>query len=59
MAKQKTYTISGRITDHSGAPLAGLTVRATDLDPHTPENVLGKPAQTDAEGRYTIRKVEI
>ena len=32
MAKQKTYTISGRITDRSGAPLAGLTVRATDFD---------------------------
>ncbi len=55
MAKQKTYTISGRITNRSGTPLANLTVRATDLDPHTPENVLGQPAQTDAEGRYTIR----
>ena len=55
MPTQKTYTISGRITDRSGAPLAGLTVRATDLDPHTPENVLGKPVQTGADGRYTIR----
>ncbi len=49
------YTLSGRITDRLGQPLAGLTVRAKDQDPKTPANSLGKEALTDADGRYAIR----
>jgi len=55
MAKQPNlYSLSGRITDQQGLPIEGLTIRAFDQDPTTPENPLGEPAITDAEGRYSI-----
>ena len=31
-----------------------MIVRAYEQDPKTPENLLGKDAVTDAEGRYKI-----
>ncbi|HMQ90867.1 MAG TPA: carboxypeptidase-like regulatory domain-containing protein, partial [Flavilitoribacter sp.] len=55
MAKSsKSYTLNGAITDLQGQALEGLTVRAYDLDPKTPENPLGQPALTDAQGKYSI-----
>jgi hypothetical protein len=52
------YALSGRITNPQGEPLESLTVRAYDQDPNTPENLLGKEAVTDAEGRYKITFTE-
>jgi len=56
MAKQhtQTYTLFGRITDQQNQRIQGLIVRAFDQDPKTPENLLGQPATTDAEGKYSI-----
>src|SRR5581483_9729741 len=48
------YSVSGRITNRPGTPLAGITVRAYDQDPNIPANPLGSEAITDMEGRYRI-----
>jgi uncharacterized protein (TIGR03437 family) len=45
-----TYSISGLITDPSGAPLAGVSVTATQNDPPAPPSV----AQTNAAGLYSF-----
>ncbi len=56
MAKQRnqSYTLSGRITDQKEQPIKGLIVFAFDQDPNTPDNLLGQPAVSDAEGKYRI-----
>lgn len=48
------YTLTGRITNSQGEPPAGLTVRAYDQDPKSPDDFLGE-ATTDQDGRYAIR----
>jgi hypothetical protein len=58
MAKLTTYTLSGRITDQQNQPIEGLIVHAFDQDPKTPENPLGQPVTTDAEGKYRISFTE-
>jgi hypothetical protein len=59
MATKSTenYVVSGLITEQRGAPLQGLTVRAFDEVPKTPENLLGE-VTTDANGRYEITFTE-
>ncbi len=52
------YTVSGRITNRQGAPLAGIAVRAYDQDPNIPANPLGREVVTDTEGRYRIHYEE-
>lgn len=56
MAKKTNpqYTITGTITNLDGQPLANLTVRAFDRDPVSSDDVLGKVARTDAQGKYSI-----
>jgi len=51
------YTLTGRITDSKGTPLAGISVLAFDKDPKSPDDPLGK-ALTDAEGKYVIQFVD-
>jgi len=58
MAKQRQYHIQGTITNQAGVPIAGLTLQATDLDPNTPENVLGKPVLTNTEEQFLIHYAE-
>jgi len=36
-----THQLSGRIYDQHSQPVAGVTVKAFDQDPNTPENPLG------------------
>src|SRR4249920_1819003 len=48
------YTLSGKITNLKGEPLIGLTVRAYDKDPVSPDYVLGR-AVTDEKGLYEIQ----
>jgi hypothetical protein len=49
-----TATITGTITDGSGAPLAGATVTAKDMDRGT-----AWPATTNTEGIYNIFRVPV
>ncbi len=58
MAKHTAYLVSGRITDQARQPIEGVTIRAFDQDPSTPDNLLGEPAMTDAEGFYSIAFTE-
>lgn len=59
MAKRtQPYTLSGRITDLQGQPIEDLLVHAFDQDPKTPDNPLGQPTLTDAEGKYSISFTE-
>ncbi|HUG67047.1 MAG TPA: neuraminidase-like domain-containing protein [Pirellulaceae bacterium] len=53
-SRDSNYIVSGRITNQQDEPIAGLVVRAYDQDPKTPDNPLGEPAVTDADGRYRI-----
>jgi hypothetical protein len=53
-AQIMTRGITGKVTDPSGAPVAGASVLATDLDRGT-----YWPAQTDAEGIYVIPALPI
>ncbi|NUQ36276.1 MAG: carboxypeptidase regulatory-like domain-containing protein [Caldilineales bacterium] len=53
-----TYTLSGRIVDRQGKPLAGLTVRAYDQDLRSKDDLLGE-ATTNRDGRYTIRFAQV
>lgn len=48
------YTLSGTITNKEKQALKGLLVRATDQDPITPEDLLGKPVYTNDKGQYHI-----
>jgi hypothetical protein len=52
MAQQVTATITGNITDASGAAVAGAKVTATDKDRGT-----DYPATTNAEGYYRIPEI--
>lgn len=52
------FTLTGLISDQNKKPLAGLTVRAFDQDPKTPDNPLGKPAKTNKKGEYAIKFTE-
>src|SRR5437899_9785013 len=47
------YSLKGLVTNQEGQPCEGLTVRAFDSDPITPDDPLGQ-GTTDAEGRYSI-----
>jgi hypothetical protein len=47
------FVVKGQVTLASGAPAAGLVVRARDRDLRTFQS-LGQPATTDADGRYEI-----
>lgn len=59
MAKQfEIYTLSGRITDQNNQPIEDLLIYAFDQDPNTPDNPLGQPTITDAEGKYSISFTE-
>src|SRR5262245_4058759 len=49
-----TATITGTVTDPSGAPVAGATVTAHDVDRGT-----NWTAQTGEDGLYTILRVPI
>src|SRR5260370_3776040 len=49
-----TATITGTITDASGAPLAGATVTAKDMDRGTVW-----PATTNPEGIYNILRIPV
>lgn len=51
---RQNYVLDGRITNLEGNPVAGLTVRAFDQDPNTPDNPLGEVAVTDDLGCYAI-----
>ena len=47
--------VSGRVVDAvTKAGIAGLTVKAYDIDPFTIENHLGTATTTGPDGRYTI-----
>src|SRR5205823_12195234 len=48
-AQQVTATITGQVTDPSGAAMAGAKVTATDTQRGTQHS-----ADTNAEGRYTL-----
>jgi hypothetical protein len=48
------YFLSGKITSLKGEPLNGLTVRAYDKDPVSPDDALGS-ALTDEAGLYSIQ----
>ncbi|WP_340199995.1 neuraminidase-like domain-containing protein [Ascidiimonas sp. W6] len=52
--EQKQYTVEGTITNQNKQPVKGVMVRATDQDPNTPENPLGKPVRTNEKGKYKI-----
>src|SRR5438477_12919518 len=49
LAQQVTATITGQVTDPSGAAMAGAKVTATDTQRGTQHS-----ADTNAEGRYTL-----
>src|SRR5437870_3262178 len=49
-----TNMVAGIIIDQQRAPLRGLTVRAFNQGPKTPDTPLGKPAVTNASGQYEI-----
>jgi Carboxypeptidase regulatory-like domain/TonB dependent receptor len=53
-AQDVTATITGTITDSSGAPLAGATVTAKDLDRGTVW-----PATTNTDGIYNILRIPV
>ena len=48
------YFLSGEITNLKGEPLNGLTVRAYDKDPVSPDDALGSTV-TDEAGLYSIQ----
>lgn len=52
--QMSTYTLTGRITHTQREPLAGLIVRAYNLDRNSPDHFLGETT-TDQDGRYTLR----
>ena len=51
------HTLNGCITNLQRDPLAGLSIRAFDQDPRSPDDPLGQTV-TDSDGRYTIRFTE-
>src|SRR4051794_18337044 len=51
-AQQVTATITGQVTDPSGAAVAGAKVTATDTQRGTQYS-----AQTNSDGRYTISNI--
>lgn len=54
MPRTNKYTVFGRIANKQDKPLAGLVVRAFDQDPNLPDDPLGQPAVTNAEGLFRI-----
>src|SRR5437588_2816802 len=52
MAQQVTATITGQVTDPSGAAIPGAKVTATDTQRGTQY-----AAQTNSDGRYTISNI--
>lgn len=48
------YNLSGCISNPKGKLLEGLAVQAYEQVPKAQPNPLGKPALTDAQGRYQI-----
>ncbi|HFE37715.1 MAG TPA: carboxypeptidase regulatory-like domain-containing protein [Gammaproteobacteria bacterium] len=52
--RKPNYSLYGKISDRSGEPISGLSVRAFDQDPKSPNDPLGE-ATTSEEGRYLIR----
>jgi Carboxypeptidase regulatory-like domain len=46
---QVSASLSGVVTDATGAPVAGVAVKATQVDTHTTRSV-----STDLEGRYQL-----
>ena len=53
-AQQVTGSMTGLVTDPSGAPVANAAVTATDMDRHTVW-----PTQTNAEGFYSLPRLPI
>jgi hypothetical protein len=58
MPNQKKYTLKGQITDYSGRPLPNLRIKAFDLDPNSPDDLLGKEVTTGSKGQYLIEYSE-
>ena len=56
-AKRPYATISGRVTDRSGAPLANTSVSIT-LNPTTPSTYFTRSLATDSTGHYMIDLLE-
>jgi hypothetical protein len=49
------YTVTCRVVDARGKPIAGLRVELFNMNPLSPPDRLGEPALTDAEGLATFR----
>lgn len=48
------YCVQGTITNEQNKPIKGLLIRATNLIPDAPENLLSTPVYTDKTGTYSI-----
>lgn len=49
------YLVQCRVVDSGNKPIAGLRVEAYDQDPKTPDDPLGEPATTQADGSVIFR----